>query len=350
MGDGLLFRLFHLSTIMAGLMQKPCALHAWDVQWTHLVLDDVRRRGGSAAFLGTTLIVLRMVYAKVGQETVGKLAATLQRAGRTWDQAAVRELLAALGKLDREDAGRSRSRLVQNSGPHWCRKVLRMRQFCRLQRAGEALGRILRGPAVAGDPSVLAGAFEALNSAECRLPGFGKYCRTSAIRMACSSRLLFDDVRVVVDAATWSRRIRAERKDNVAAFLDAVGVVTLDDAWTMSSGGQRAAGEQQFPHSSQVRQDDSDRLGPASLRGHVHARQSGPPHRTAVAVATARQTFAVARQDPAFAGVRCAASETDAQGLLPRGRGLVTIHGRGRRDPRSWSVSAPSGFFARLRC
>ena len=81
---------------------------------------------------------------------------------------------------------------------------------------------------------MLAGAFEALNSAECRLPGFGKYCRTSAIRMVCSSHLLFDEVRVAVDAATWSRHIRAAHKDNVAAFLDAVGVVTLDDAWGMS--------------------------------------------------------------------------------------------------------------------
>ena len=233
-GDVRLFRLFHLSTIVAGLNQKPCALLAWDVQWTHRVLDAVRRRGGSAAFLGTTLIVLRMVYAKVGQDTVGKLAASLQRAGRTWDKVAVRELLTALSKLDREDAGRIRGRLVQNSGPHWCRKVVRMRQFWRLERAGEALGRILRGPAVAGDSSLLAGAFEALNSAECRLPGFGKYNRASAIRMACSSRLLFDEVRVAVDEATWSRHIRAAHKDNVAAFLDAVGVVTLGDARAMS--------------------------------------------------------------------------------------------------------------------
>jgi len=313
-GDVRLFRLFHLSTIVAGLNQKPCALFAWDVQWTHRVLDAVRRRGGSAAFLGTTLIVLRMVYAKVGQETVGKLAASLQRAGRTWDKVAVRELLTALSKLDREDAGRTRGRLVQNSGPHWCRKVVRMRQFWRLERAGEALGRILRGPAVAGDSALLAGAFEALNSAECRLPGFGKYNRASAIRVACSSRLLFDEVRVAVDEATWSRHIRAAHKDNVAAFFGRREGHVKD-------GGQHVAGEQQLPHSSQIRQDDSDRLGFASLRCHVHARQSGPPHRTAVAVATARraapransQTLAVARQCPAVAGACCGASETDAQ-------------------------------------
>jgi hypothetical protein len=233
-GDVRLFRLLHLATIVAGLNQKPCALLAWDVQWTHKVLHDVRRRGGSAGFLGTTLIVLRMVYAKVGQETVGKLAAALQRAGRSWDKAGVRELLKKLSKLDREDAGRTRGRLVQNSGPHWCRKVLRMRRFCRLERAGEALGCILRGPAVAGDSSVLARAFETLNSVECRLPGFGTYNRASAIRMACSSRLLFDGVRAALDEATWSRHIRAMRKDNVSVFLDAVGVFTLGDARAMS--------------------------------------------------------------------------------------------------------------------
>ena len=91
-GDVRLFRLFHLSTIVVGLSQKPCVLLAWDVQWAHLVLDDVRRRGGSAAFLGTTLIVLRMVYAKVGQEIVGKLAATFA-AGLPHVRPAVRELL-----------------------------------------------------------------------------------------------------------------------------------------------------------------------------------------------------------------------------------------------------------------
>ena len=118
-GDVRLFRLLHLATVVAGLNQKPCALFAWDVQWTYKVLHDVRQRGGSAAFLGTTLIVLRMVFAKIGQVIVGKVAATLQRAGRSWNKAGVRELLKELNKLDREDAGRRRGRLVQNSGPHW---------------------------------------------------------------------------------------------------------------------------------------------------------------------------------------------------------------------------------------
>ncbi len=226
-------RLFHLATVVAGISQKPCATLAWDVQWSHRVLAACYRKRANAEFLGMTLILLRQVWAEVGQGLVGTVAAELLRAGRSWDKAAVRSLCGRLSGLDRADAGRTRGRLVQNSGPAWCRKLLASRRFGNFQRSGAALGLLLRSPAVAGDPSEFAAACAALDAPDSRLPGFGRYSRASAIRVACSSRMLFDGVRIDVSEDAWSKHIRGMRALTVTPFFDAVGVFTVDDAKCM---------------------------------------------------------------------------------------------------------------------
>ncbi len=231
--DVRMHRLFHLATVVAGIHQKPCASLAWDVQWSCSVLADCYRKRADAAFLGATLILLRQVFAKAGQGLVGTVAAELLRAGRPWDKAAIRSLHGRLSGLDPADAGRTRGRLVQYSGPAWCRKLLASRRFDNFRRAGAALGRILRSPAVAGDPSEFAAACAALDAPDSRLPGFGRYSRASAIRVACCSRLLHDKVRHDVSDDAWSKQIRGMHALTVTPFFDAVGVLTVDDAKCM---------------------------------------------------------------------------------------------------------------------
>ena len=105
-------RCFLLSAVAAGLLQKPGAVFAKDVQRVHAELSRLRSAKASAEMLGTTAILLWRIHAGPGQAVVGKMARRLHRDSRPWDRAAVRRLLEELRCLPVLDAGRRWERLV----------------------------------------------------------------------------------------------------------------------------------------------------------------------------------------------------------------------------------------------
>ena len=74
------WRFLLLACITCGLIQKPFISFAWDVITFSQALVQLCNIRASSALIGGTAILLRQVFAMVGQKTVAKLAIQLQKA------------------------------------------------------------------------------------------------------------------------------------------------------------------------------------------------------------------------------------------------------------------------------
>ena len=79
-------RVAFLACVVGGLIQKALLKFAWDVMAFQTQLKRVHRRmstrGGGAALLGGTAILLRQVFAAKGQVLVGDIALALAATGK----------------------------------------------------------------------------------------------------------------------------------------------------------------------------------------------------------------------------------------------------------------------------
>ena len=68
--------------------------------------------------MGTTLILLRQIYAEKGQQLVATMACRLVRGKKEWNEAALGSLAAKLESMDRENTMKLKGRMVIRITPH----------------------------------------------------------------------------------------------------------------------------------------------------------------------------------------------------------------------------------------
>ena len=152
----LLARQCFLACIVAGLIQKPMIIFAWDVQTFRRQLGRVQEqlplpRGGGTCFarrasqlLGGTAVLLRHIFAVKGQQAVGDIAVALAVAGRVWDATSLKRLLKTLDEMSPEHTMKRRGHMAQHTGPKWvrglCSDAFQLGQF---HRVSDLLGDLL---------------------------------------------------------------------------------------------------------------------------------------------------------------------------------------------------------------
>ena len=223
-----LARRYHLACIWAGICQKPGANFAADVEKTSSAISALCELHAKSALVGGTLILLRQVHALRGQGVVSAVAESLHTTGRVWDRRALRDLAKLLEAMPKADAGRSRGRLVQHSGPVWIRTLLAVVGQSVWSRAASCVGRFFDESAVAAPQSLFYAACEALLG-KWKLPGMGRYSVVSLARCGCTCRLLWDGVRVDPCERAWATHVR-NMSATTAGMFNAAGVQTLNDA------------------------------------------------------------------------------------------------------------------------
>jgi len=228
----LFWRWFHLGCIAAGLNQKITSPFCWDWQAFHETIGRLWRARAPLKLLAGTAIICRMVFAAAGVSVVCTLALELLRQGRLWDKRAFRTLLARLGRLDANEAGRRTGRLVQNSGPNWVQKMLQHWDGARWKAACGCVAKFFSAPAAAGGRTDVHDICKSLSN-ECALPGVGRYGIVSLVRNCSASRLELDGVVIGPCEAAWQKFIRTMNKATVTRMFDHLGVHTLPEAHAM---------------------------------------------------------------------------------------------------------------------
>ena len=226
-----LARRYHLACIWAGICQKPGASFAPDVAATSSAISALCGLRARLSLIGGTLILLRQVHALRGQGVVSAVAGGLHKTGRVWDRRALRDLAERLEALPKADAGRSRGRLVQHSGPVWVRALLAVVGQSAWSRAASCVGRLFGESAVAAQGSLFYAACDALLG-KWKLPGMGCYSVVSLVRCGCTCRLLWDGLRVEPCERAWARHVR-NMSGTTAGMFNAAGVRELNDAYGM---------------------------------------------------------------------------------------------------------------------
>ena len=118
------FRAAWLLALFAGLVQKPHVALAWDVVATLEAMWSLRSVQAAPMVMGTTLILLRQIYAEKGQQLVATMACRLVRRKQDWNEAALRSLAAELESMGRANAMKLKGHMVRHTGPKWIRKLL----------------------------------------------------------------------------------------------------------------------------------------------------------------------------------------------------------------------------------
>ena len=148
------FRAAWLLVLFAGLVQKPRVALAWGVLVTMESMRSLHALDAAPMVMGTTLILLRQIYAAKGQQLVATMACRLTRGKREWNEVALRTLASKLESMDREHIKKLKGRMSVFTGPQWIRKILQSRSNLEaFHHAGHYLGLIMSAHAEAGSDS-----------------------------------------------------------------------------------------------------------------------------------------------------------------------------------------------------
>ena len=228
-----------LACLVGGLIQKPLIKFAWDVQAFQEQLQRVyeawRIRGGGVALLGGTAILLRQVFATVGQAAVGDIGTALAVAGKCWDKASMRQLLQSLGRLLPADRMKRKGRMAAYSGPTWIRKVTATAgTLKRFDAAAEALGSFLTASSVS--PSAFHELCATLKG-PAKLVNVSQYSVPHLVRACCVGRAFIRgdgvDSAVQPDADAWASDLRVMHRDRTKGIFDLLNVRDYHDACAM---------------------------------------------------------------------------------------------------------------------
>ena len=101
--------------------------------------------------MGTTLILLRQIYAEKGQQLVATMACRLVHGKKEWNEVALGSPAAQLESMDRENTMKLKGRMTSHTGPKWIRKILESCSHLEVfQRAGHYLGVLMSAHTEAG--------------------------------------------------------------------------------------------------------------------------------------------------------------------------------------------------------
>ena len=228
-------RLAFIACIVGGLLQKPLIKFAWDVQafQTQLarVYQHISTRGGGAALLGGTAILLRQIFATKGQELVGDIAVTLAMAGTMWYKRALVRLHKKLVKMDPRDTKKRKGLMAVWSGPKWVSGLFQAKQMRRFKNASALLGDFLTSEVT--EANTFHDICFALSSPQGKLDNLGKYSIPHLVRACFVARAFIhgDGGEVgVFDDDAWELHLRDMHKRSTTQTFGTLGVSKHIDA------------------------------------------------------------------------------------------------------------------------
>ena len=219
-----------LLCLLTGLVQKPLVRHAWDVQVTVKTMAALRAVCEAPEVLGSTLILLRQVYAQKGQQMVGSMALELKG---TWTVGALRTLAGGLENMHRKDNRKDKGRMRMFTGPDWIRLVAGDCSHHRaLLAAGRLLGQCMLASAVA-EVRPFSFYFDKLTKGAAKLPRVATYGIAGLLRALCAVLADMGRPALSIDEADWIKHIRDMTSDTTAVAFRNVQVLAFADAEVM---------------------------------------------------------------------------------------------------------------------
>ncbi len=233
------FRAAWLLALFAGLVQKPRVALAWDVLVTLKAMRSLSSANAAPMVMGTTLILLRQIYAEKGQQLVATMACRLARGKRDWDQAALVLLATELESMERENTMRLKGRMAAHTGPKWIRKLLACRShLVAFHRAGRYLGLLMSALVVTGrncwiPRQSFGDCYEFLVSPDGKMPGISVYGVVGLLRALSCVRVDMGLPALSLRESDWILYVRDMTADTTKVSFQMAGVVALADAERM---------------------------------------------------------------------------------------------------------------------
>ena len=182
--------------------------------------------------LGGTAILLRQVFASVGQGVVGTRALKLLTSGDEWTTQQLGALRLELLDYEPEQVGKRRGRMSAFSGPLWVAGLLakpgRVKAF---HCASEHVGRFLASTIVERS------AFHVLCAklkSSAKLYHLSSYSVPHLVRACCVARETFHGDLVQPCEQAWLYDLRCMHEDNTARIFDLLQVRSMQDAQGMA--------------------------------------------------------------------------------------------------------------------
>ena len=232
-----------LIAMLSGLSHKSLIKFAWDVQEFTRHLNKVFRastrvHGDVRIYLmGSTAILLRQIFAAVGQGIVSEMAVKLAGKSRSWSIVSLRCLVRELQKCEPVHVGKRKGRMAQYTGPLWVQDLIEDNtKLTAFTKASWLLGEFLTS--VAQEDQAFRLLCRNLRAKKgCKLHSLDGYSVPHLVRACCVARehIHGHGAAIEPDAKAWDHDLRVMHADRTARIFALLGVHDYADARDMIS-------------------------------------------------------------------------------------------------------------------